>query len=143
LVRHWIDERPMGAAENSLEERTMARFMFLYRRDADMQMSPDEMQKMMQRWNDWIADGLKKGWMLDTGDGLLPDGRQVNAKKVISDGPFVESKEIVGGYSLIEAETIDDAAELAKGCPVFERGGMVEVRPLAGFTAKREGSKRP
>jgi hypothetical protein len=120
----------------------MARFMFLYRRDADFQMTPDEMQKVMQKWNDWIAEGFKKGWMLDGGDGLLPEGRQLNAKKIISDGPFMESKEIVGGYSMIEAETIDDAAELAKGCPIFERGGMVEVRPLAGFPVKREAAKR-
>jgi hypothetical protein len=53
---------------------------------------------------------------------------------VVTDGPFVESKEIVGGYSIIQAESLDAAAELAHGCPVLQNGGFVEVRPLAGFS---------
>ena len=52
------------------------------------------------------------------------------------DGPFVESKEVVGGYSIAQANTIDAAAELAKGCPIFLTGGNVEVRPLAGMGKK-------
>ena len=53
----------------------------------------------------------------------------------MTDGPFVESKEIVGGYSIVQADTIDAAAELAKGCPALLSGGKVEVRPLAGLAA--------
>ena len=65
-----------------------------------------------------------------------PEGRVVNAKKVVTDGPFVESKELVGGYSIVKADTIDAAAELAKGCPALLTGGRVEVRPLAGLAAQ-------
>jgi hypothetical protein len=57
----------------------------------------------------------------------------VDARKVVTDGPFVESKEIVGGYSIVEADSIDAAAQLAKGCPALSFGGNVEVRPLAGL----------
>ena len=64
------------------------------------------------------------------------EGRVVNASKVVTDGPFVESKEIVGGYSIVQADTIDAAAELAKGCPGLLCGGKVEVRPLAGLAAQ-------
>ena len=70
--------------------------------------------------------------MVDAGDALTEEGRVVNAKKVVTDGPFVESKEIVGGYSIVKADTIDAAAELAKGCPALLTGGKVEVRTLAG-----------
>ena len=71
--------------------------------------------------------------MVNPGDALTQEGRVVNAKKVVTDGPFVESKEIVGGYSIVKADTIDAAAELAKGCPALLAGGKVEVRPLAGL----------
>ena len=73
--------------------------------------------------------------MLDPGDALKPEGRVVSGpKKVVMDGPFVEIKEIVGGYSIAQADTLDAAAELAKGCPIFLRGGSVEVRALQGFS---------
>ena len=116
----------------------MASFMFVYRggNDAYQKMSPDEIQRIMKKWSDWIAEGFQKGWMVDAGDALTPEGRVVNAKKVVSDGPFVESKEIVGGYSIVKADTIDAAAELAKGCPGLLTGGLVEVRVLAGLAPK-------
>jgi hypothetical protein len=74
--------------------------------------------------------------MVDAGDALTPEGRVVNSKKVVTDGPFVEAKEIVGGFSIVKADTIDAAAEFAKGCPVLLSGGRVEVRPLAGLAPK-------
>ena len=113
----------------------MAKFLFVYRNTSESYgtMSPEEMQQMLQKWNAWITEGLRQGWMLDAGDGLKKEGRVVNAKKVISDGPFIEVKEMVGGFSIVQADTLDAAAELAKGCPIFLRGGSVEVRPLQGF----------
>ena len=74
--------------------------------------------------------------MVDPGDGLTEEGRVVDPK-VVTDGPFVESKEIVGGFSIVQAGTIDAAAALAKGCPALLTGGSVEVRTLAGFAAKK------
>jgi hypothetical protein len=117
----------------------MAKFLFVYRgSDAEFEgMSPEDVQKHMQKWGTWIEEGFKKGWMVDPGDALTPEGRLVRAK-VITDGPFVESKEVVGGYSVVQAETIDAAAEIAKGCPGLEVGGLVEVRVLAGLSGKPE-----
>ena len=113
----------------------MSQFLFVYRNSAPsyMTMTPEEMQQMLQKWQTWITDGIRKGWMVDAGDALKREGRVVNAKKVISDGPFIEVKELVGGYSIVQADTLDAAAELAKGCPIFLRGGSVEVRPLQEF----------
>src|SRR5262249_27491208 len=58
--------------------------------------------------------------------GRLVKGRQ----KVVTDGPFAETKDVVGGFTLIEAGDLDQAVELSKGCPIFETDGAVEVRPV-------------
>jgi hypothetical protein len=112
----------------------MAKFLFVYRSsgDAYAKMSPEEMQQHHQKWATWIGEALQKGWMLEPGDALTQEGRVVKAR-AITDGPFVESKEVLGGYSIVQADTIDAASQLAKGCPGLALGGTVEVRPLAGF----------
>ncbi len=117
----------------------MANFLFVYRggNEGAASMSPEEMQQVMKKWEMWIGEGMQKGWMINPGDALTPEGRVVKSKQVVTDGPFVESKEIVGGYSIVQADTIDAATELAKGCPGLLSGGTVEVRPLAGFSIKK------
>jgi hypothetical protein len=114
----------------------MADFMFVYRHATDNfgSMSPEEMQQHMQKWHTWMNEGFRQGWMVNPGDGLKKEGRVVNGRKVVTDGPFVESKEIVGGFTLVKADTIGEAAEIAKGCPCLLTGGTVEVRPLEGYT---------
>jgi hypothetical protein len=114
----------------------MANFLFVYRHTTDTfgKMAPEEMQQHMQKWHAWLNEGLRKGWMVNAGDGLKKEGRVVNGKKVVTDGPFVEAKEIVGGFTIVQADSIDTAAEIAKGCPCLLTGGRVEVRPLEGFT---------
>jgi hypothetical protein len=118
----------------------MAKFLFVYRSNTDAakqmrNMPPEQMQQIMQQWGAWIGEAMQKGWMVDPGDGLTDEGKTVTTK-VVSDGPFVEAKEIVGGYSVVEADTIEKAAEFAKGCPALLGGGSVEVRRLAGLSAQ-------
>jgi hypothetical protein len=112
----------------------MAKFLFIYR-DACESMTPAERQQQMQKWEKWIRDAMQKGWMLDPGDALTPEGRVVSGKAV-TDGPFAETKEVVGGFSVVEADSIDAAAKLATDCPGVLVGGTVEVRPVAGYTRK-------
>jgi hypothetical protein len=116
----------------------MANFLFIYRGgdEGSAGFTPEQMQQIMQKWATWIGEAMQKGWMTDPGDALTEEGRVVNSKKVVTDGPFVESKEIVGGYSVVKADNIDAAAELAKGCPALLTGGRVEVRALAGLGSK-------
>jgi hypothetical protein len=117
----------------------MAKFLFVYRGgdDAYARMTPDEIQQNMQKWGNWIREALQAGWMVDPGDALTPhEGKVVNAKKVVTDGPFVEAKECIGGFSIVQADSLDKAAELAKGCPGLLTGGKVEVRVLAGLSAQ-------
>ena len=111
----------------------MARFLFLYRGSSEIhaKMTPEEIGQQMQRYRDWTSEGLKQGWLQDIGDGL-GRGCVVNAKGLVTDGPFAESKEFVGGYQVIEADSLEAAVELAKRCPNRAVGGIVEVRPLAG-----------
>jgi hypothetical protein len=110
----------------------MAKFLFLYRNDHEKyyDLSPEEMQQIYQKWQAWMAEAVRQGCLVDAGHGLTKKGCVVNAEKVVSDGPFIEAKDIVGGYSIVQAETIAAAAEIAKGCPILLRGGSVEVRPL-------------
>jgi hypothetical protein len=113
----------------------MAKFLLIYRggEGDESKMSPEEMQQILGKWNAWIGEGFAKGWMVDPGDALYPAAKIVSPKKVVTDGPFAESKEIVGGYSVVLAETIDGAAEHAKGCPHLANGGSIEIRQLMGL----------
>lgn len=111
----------------------MPKFMFVYRggHEGMEQASPEQMQQVMQMWMDWIQAGTEAGWMLDGGDGLKPGGAIVSSDLSVIDGPFTESKELVGGYSMVEASDLAAAIELAKGSPMPQSGGTVEVRELA------------
>jgi hypothetical protein len=109
----------------------MSEFVYLYRRPAVSQASPQQMQEQMQRWSAWFKDLEQKGHLAALGHPLETGGAVVKDKKgTLSDGPYAETKDIVGGYSLIQAKDLDQAVALATGCPIFEQGGAVEVRPV-------------
>jgi len=108
----------------------MSEFLFLYR-GAQRPTSPQEAQQVMQKWMAWFQELAKNGHIKDRGQPLEPTGKVVSGKqKTVTDGPFAEAKDLVGGFTLIEAKDLAQAAELSKGCPIFERNGFVEVRPV-------------
>jgi hypothetical protein len=115
----------------------MPKFLFVYRSEPfDMsKVSPEDMQKSMDRWTKWIGQGFAEGWLVDAGDALMPEGRLVDRNRVVTDGPFVESKEIVGGYSVVQADSFEAAINHARSCPNIAEGGSVEIRQLAGLAA--------
>jgi hypothetical protein len=89
------------------------------------------MQQVLQKWMAWFKDLADKGHIQDRGQPLERSGKLVTGKqKAVTDGPFAESKDVVGGYTLIQARDLEQAVELSKGCPILEREGMVEVRPV-------------
>jgi hypothetical protein len=112
----------------------MPKFMLVYRSqpyDAS-EISPEAMQEVMKVWNSWIGEGFAKGWMVDPGDALMPEGKIVNMAKLVTDGPFIESKELVGGYSIVKTDTLAEAVEIAKTCPALsDDSATIEVRKLA------------
>jgi hypothetical protein len=109
----------------------MAAFMLIFRGPPARRDSPEELQQHMQRWFTWF-EGLKKdGVYRGQGAPLEPEGRVLRgARKALSDGPYAEAKDLVGGYAIVEAKDLDAAVEVARGCPIFERDGAVEVRPV-------------
>jgi hypothetical protein len=108
----------------------MSEFVYLYR-GGQRAESPAEGEKQMQLWVGWLQDLANKGHLKDRGQPLEPEGKVVRGKqRTVTDGPYPESKDIVGGYTLIEAKDLAQAAELAAGCPIFATDGAVEVRPV-------------
>ncbi len=111
----------------------MSEFLLLFRGDPshDGDQSPEQLQAHMQRWMKWMENLGKEGKMVGA-QPLENEGKTLKGKKkVVTDGPFMEGKEMVGGYLVCKAANFNEAVEIAKGCPVFESdNGIVEVRPI-------------
>jgi hypothetical protein len=112
----------------------MAQFVFLYRLEAQLtEASPAQMQQRLQKWQVWMSSLLEQGAVKERGAPLERTGKTLRgAKRDITDGPYAE-KDLVGGFTLIEARDLAHAAELARGCPILDGGGAVEVRPVASL----------
>jgi hypothetical protein len=111
----------------------MTDFMLIFISGDYAQLSPEQMQDNMNQWFGWINDLKEKGLYV-SGEALNPGGKKVKGKEaVITDGPFAESKEVVGGYFIIKAASIEEAAEIAKSSPDLPLGGSVEVREVMKF----------
>jgi hypothetical protein len=111
----------------------MSEFLLLFR-GADRvnpQESPDEWQQHMEKWMVWMGKLSEEG-RFGGAQPLKPEGRQIKGpSKIVTDGPFMEGKEMVGGYLICKADSYDEAVELAKGCPILEyTDGIVEVREI-------------
>jgi hypothetical protein len=108
----------------------MTTFTFLYR-GREISPSPEQMQKTTEKWLAWFKELGEKGHIRDMGHPLEDSGKVVAGKgKLVQDGPFAEAKDVIAGFTLVEADSLERATELAKGCPILEVGGSVEVRPI-------------
>jgi len=94
--------------------------------------SPEQMQIWMKQTMDWIGSIAAQNKFV-SGTGLpFDDARVVHSNKMVTDGPFGEIKETIGGFIVVRAESADEAAEFAKGCPVLQgEGNTMEVRRIA------------
>ena len=110
----------------------MAEFVYLYRSAARPARSPEQAQQEMQRWMTWLKDLTEKGHVKDPGHPLERSGKLVAGRsRAVTDGPFAEAKDVVGGYTLLQADDLAQATSLAAGCPIFDLAdGTVEVRPV-------------
>lgn len=108
----------------------MSQFMLLIRGGEQDGLSAEQMQTIVEQYIAW-ANRLRKAGRFIGGEELKAGGRVLRKRSgAIIDGPYTESKEAVGGYFTIEAAGFEEAIEIAKACPVFERGGLVEVREI-------------
>jgi hypothetical protein len=116
----------------------MEKYMLIFRNsviseDFYQNLSPEAMQAELDKWGQWIGGIAAQGKMVAT-DALNQPGKVVKGSKhVVTDGPYVESKELVSGYLMLTADSIDEAIELSKGCPIYDIEGSVEVRSVMKF----------
>ena len=113
----------------------MSEFVFLFRATEAEQReamgTPERAQRSLQAWLVWIRDLEAKGHLKNRGQPLEPTGKVVRGrKKVVTDGPYAEAKDLVLGFIVIEARDLSEAVELSKACPIVEGGGSVEIRPV-------------
>ena len=110
----------------------MKEYMLIIRGGEDVAAikSPEEMQEHMQHWQKWMG-GLANEGKFVAGQPLMTEGKSLteNGSKLI-DRPLAEGKELVGGYIILKADSLDQATKLAKGCPGFEHDCTIEVREI-------------
>jgi hypothetical protein len=100
------------------------------------QMTPEQVQESMEEWTDYTADLLKRG-VSEGGEALesvetATTVRVRDGETLTTDGPFAETKEVLGGYYLLNCKDLDEAIEVAGACP-GARTGSIELRPITEF----------
>ena len=92
--------------------------------------SKEKMETMAKKWQDWAAGISAHGKLVSYGPRLAMEGKVLKNGGTITDGPFVELREILGSFITIKANDLEEATTLAHGCPAIEEGGSVEIRPV-------------
>ena len=111
----------------------MEKFMLIFQGGIKLDSSPEQLQANMEKWMAWV-DRLNQEGKYVSGEALLPGGKLVTGKNTVTDGPYTEGKELVGGFFVINAATIDEAVKNATdNYPDFEYSGTVQVRPVMKF----------
>jgi hypothetical protein len=108
----------------------MKEFVLLFRQpslDYD-KISEEDRNALTKKWQDWVDSIAAQGQLSSRGMRLGAEGKVLKPGGVITDGPFVEIRERLGGFIAIKAESLEDATTIAHGCPALEKGGSVEVR---------------
>jgi hypothetical protein len=118
-------------------------FLLLFRNagpDTHRHLTPEQRTEMTRQWNNWY-DLLAASGKVKHGRPLAMEGRVVAGPRgeQVTDGPFAETKEIVGGYFFLSVADMDEATEIAKMCPGLPLGLTVEVRPVAEVSPILEG----
>jgi hypothetical protein len=111
----------------------MKDYLLLFRGGLDFTTAaPEQVQEIIMKWRNW-ADELTKKGIYNGGERLTRnEAAQVKGKsKLVTNGPYAESKEIIGGYISIKADNLQQAIEISKGCPIFLFDGNVEIREVA------------
>jgi hypothetical protein len=113
----------------------MKKFLLLIREDLRtiMEMSPEQQSADIQTMIKWVEELTQSGNFIQ-GDPLETAMKLATKDGILSDGPFIEAKEGISGYTMIQAENLDQAAALAASCPLVESGQLkIEVRPVLEY----------
>ncbi len=121
----------------------MNQFMLIFRKsmgDSNEKPTAEQMQAMLTSWQKWISGISRQGKYVDT-NRLFPEGgKTISPGNVVTDGPYAEGKEMVGGYLVVKSASLNEAVELAKSCPALTYGGIVEVRPVMSIDHNPESA---
>jgi hypothetical protein len=116
-----------------IKTEIMSEFILLFRGGdtESLEQSPEKWQEHMQKWMQWMRELSIQGKLIGA-QPLNSSGKTIKGtKKIVSDGPFLEGKEMVGGYLMLKADNYNEAVEISKGCPVLEfEDGVVEIREI-------------
>jgi hypothetical protein len=107
----------------------MEKFMLIFHGGMKQDASPADMEANMGKWMAWVEKLNKEGKYV-SGEPLLPGGKLVSGPSSVTDGPYTEGKEVVGGYFIINAANMDEAIAECNNYPDFEFGGQVQVRQV-------------
>lgn len=109
----------------------MNQYMYIIRGGEDMEnYSPEEMAAHMEDWQKWMGGLAEQGKMVG-GEPLMNEAKSlIDGGKTVVDRPLTEGKELVGGYIIVKADSLDEATEMAKGCPGFDHDCTIEVREI-------------
>ena len=112
----------------------MKEFVLLFRQPSFdySKATPEEMKALGKKWQDWSGSIAAQGKLASNGQRLSLEGKVLKAGGVITDGPFVEIKEMLGSFIVVRADSLEEATTLAHGCPAIDQGGSVEIRPVWG-----------
>lgn len=118
----------------------MSRFMYVFRGGGYAtpgSLSPSELQQHLERWNAWTNALLASGQLVGAHPlSHPPTGATIRGRdRIVTDGPYAETKDLVSGTLVVEAAALADAVALARDCPIFELDGSVEVRPVLDVPA--------
>ena len=122
------------------------KFMLIFRGGAVAwrDLSPSELQAHVEKWYRWSDELARQGRARNAGTALDNPGATVRGReRVVTDGPYAESKDLVTGSLIVEAACLDDAVDVARTCPAYEFGGSVEVRPVQDLPDLRLVDERP
>jgi len=110
----------------------MKEFMMIFRNeksDGSKMPSEEQMQLIMSDWQSWIKGIAASGKFSGT-NRLYPEGRTLKPGNIVTDGPYAEVKEMIGGYLIVKADSLEEAVKMAESCPNIKYGGNVEVRTV-------------
>jgi hypothetical protein len=116
--------KPMNTQTNTAEYLVICRGARF-----DESLSPEDIQNAMQRFQAWFERSIDEG-KIKSGRQLALEGKILSGRKGVTDGPFVESKEGIAGYWFIQAASLEEAVEIAKGDPLLDHGHTIEIRPI-------------
>lgn len=113
----------------------MKKYLLLLHDDIEImqKLSPKEMEELTNSHMAWAEKLAETGYLI-SGDGLEEKSVEISGTDcIVKDGIFLESKEMIGGYYLLQAKDLDEVIALAKGCPCHLWGGTTEIRPIMEY----------